>query len=666
LALRLALWSQPLHQLANDEVEYVAVARDLLAGRGWQFYESYHWLRAPLYPLFLAGSLWLAGGDLRAAALPNIALSAATVALYYALARELGGTRRAAALAALTGGTLFTLATFASLYMAETLFGFLFAAGLLLLLRWRRSGQTAALAAAGALIGLATLTRSATLAFLPVVALWIFANAERESRSAIWWSRRAINACCLFTLTCSAVILPWTLRNCAVYGRCILVETGLSYNLWAFNEPRESEEEIFRTLEAIPNPADRADYATTKGLSRLREDPAILARKLWPNWRDLLRVKPIEDRFILPTYYADPPPLVFLAALLLDDALYAFIVLAGIVGLWRLRDARARLLCAAWVGLFVATTLLTHGEGRYRHFLYPVLIPCAALALSGVRHSPFTRRSPSAMRLSPLVLGALVAFVGYTIAIHYPWQYGGGGAARSAFALAGDAALLRGDAAGAARLYQGAIAAGETPDSWLRLGRAQAAAGDTAAALAAYRAGSQLAPNYIAPHALRADQLRALGRRDEAREEFAPSYTSPQAMLNWTWDNLRPTPSAGFAVGDGLDFGYLRGFYPAETFGERLARWTTGEAQLRLSGQGASQVLRLHMAAPRLDGSRVSITICSEGRCTRIALAPGWRSYSVPLPPTPEAARIVELRPDTFRDADGRILGVVIDWVSIR
>ena len=55
LALRLLLWSQPLHQLANDEVEYVAVARDLLAGRGWQFYEHYHWLRAPLYPLFLAG-----------------------------------------------------------------------------------------------------------------------------------------------------------------------------------------------------------------------------------------------------------------------------------------------------------------------------------------------------------------------------------------------------------------------------------------------------------------------------------------------------------------------------------------------------------------------------------------------------------------------------------
>ena len=34
LALRLLLWSQPLHQPANDEVEYITVARDLLAGHG--------------------------------------------------------------------------------------------------------------------------------------------------------------------------------------------------------------------------------------------------------------------------------------------------------------------------------------------------------------------------------------------------------------------------------------------------------------------------------------------------------------------------------------------------------------------------------------------------------------------------------------------------------
>src|SRR5439155_18576021 len=134
LLVRLLLWSQPLHQLANDEIEYVTVARDLLAGRGWQFYEHYRWLRAPLYPLFLAGSLWLAGGDLHRAALPNIVLSVANVYLNYRLTLALIG-RRAARVVALLTAVLWTQAIFASLYMSETLFTFLFTGALVCLIR---------------------------------------------------------------------------------------------------------------------------------------------------------------------------------------------------------------------------------------------------------------------------------------------------------------------------------------------------------------------------------------------------------------------------------------------------------------------------------------------------------------------------------------------------
>src|SRR4051812_30408308 len=174
LALRLLLWSQPLHQLANDEVEYVTVARDLLAGRGWQFFQHYHWLRAPLYPLFLAGSLWLAGGDpapgvssislgfaqsLHLAALPNILLSAATVYLSYRLALALFGPNTAAPLlAALFTAVLWTFVTFADLYMSEALFTFLFTAGLLCLVDPTARGRRGIWLAigAGVFFGLAT------------------------------------------------------------------------------------------------------------------------------------------------------------------------------------------------------------------------------------------------------------------------------------------------------------------------------------------------------------------------------------------------------------------------------------------------------------------------------------------------------------------------------
>ena len=175
LVLRLALWAQPLHEPANDETEYIAVAYDLLDGHGWQFYEQYHWLRAPLYPLFLAASLWLTDGNLHLAALPNIALSVATVWLISVLTSMIGHgkwrmehgacpttaqnaeyrmqnaegptTAQAATvgqqtadssiplLAALLAALLFTFNTFASLYMSETLFSFLFTAALLAVLK---------------------------------------------------------------------------------------------------------------------------------------------------------------------------------------------------------------------------------------------------------------------------------------------------------------------------------------------------------------------------------------------------------------------------------------------------------------------------------------------------------------------------------------------------
>src|SRR5205085_923024 len=159
-----------------------------------------------------------------------------------------------------------------------------------------------------------------------------------------------------------------------------LVETGLSYNLWAFNEPRESQEEIFHTLENISNPAARSDYATAKGLARLREDPAILARKLWPGWIYLWRVKAIEDRFLQESYYSDVGLPLFTAALLFDDLLYLLIALAGVAGLALCRTAVSRRqtgaqpvlqrliatlrqpkwLLIGWLVYVVATTLLTH------------------------------------------------------------------------------------------------------------------------------------------------------------------------------------------------------------------------------------------------------------------------------------------------------------------
>ncbi len=679
LAWRLALWSQPLHQPANDEVEYVQVARDLLGGRGWQFYESYHWLRAPLYPLFLAGSLFLAGGDLHRAALPNILLSVGLVGLVYGIARELARprpgepdrSRRAGLLAALIFALLQTNATFASLYMAETLFAFLFAAALLLLLRWRRHAEAwlprswGGLVVAGLLYGLAVLTRSLPLAFTPLVLLWIAWHSSgvpglRPPAVLRAWLRQPqrLLPALLFLAVVVATVAPWTIRNCRAYESCILVETGLSYNLWAFSEPREDRQTIFRTLENISDPAARADEATSRGLERLREDPAIMLRKLLPEWVSVWAIKPIQDRFLQESYYANPPPLLFLAGLLLDDLLYLGIAIAAAFGAAGALLSRrpAAVLPILWGLSVVALTLVTHGEGRYRHFFFMVMVPFAALALSGAAFPRETRQRRLTWGLGGLLAAALAA----TILIFYPWNWAGRGAARSFHTAYGNLQLSAGSFAAAENAYWRAISADATVDGWLALGRLYEAQGNTEQAEEYFRLAHDQQVPYAGGPAHLGDFLRKQGRSEEARAAFIGRYLDEQRIIDWSWNNLDPQPQTHIDIGDGLDFGYVGGVYPAEEIGGRSVRWTSRRAMLRLPpGEG----LLLRAAAPRPDGDSVPLQICSAGECRTVELGADWREIRLALPI--REGQPVMLDSPTFYAPDGRDLGVLLDAVEV-
>ncbi len=689
LLWRLLLWAQPLHLPADDQIEYIRVARDLLAGRGWIFYANWRWLRAPLYPLLLAGSLGLTSMDasvsaaeaLHRAALVGTALSLGVVYLLYRLARELtpaGGTRPAL-VAATAAALLQTNATFASLYMSETLFSFLFGWGLLALARWHGRGGVWRAVGAGTLLGLACLTRSAALVFLPVVALWmLFTQVPRPlspcpliplsprlwmaftqvPRPRHFWPRLVPPLA--LTLGAVLVIAPWTLRNCVAYGRCILIETGGAYNLWAFYEPRESLESINQALEAIPNPVDRADEATRRGLARLREDPSIVLRKLPTEWARLWSVKAIPDRFLLSSPYSDPPPSVFLAALACDDLLYLAILCAAPFGLavaFARRDAIG-LLLGLWVLTLVGATLVTHAEGRYRHFLFIALIPLAAVALDALWRRERLRPALAVAAGAPLALALL------PLLLLYPWTWAGSGVLRSVYRGAGDLLATTGRAEAAAQAYQAALAADETPDGWIALGDLRRRVGDTEAASDAYKRAYKRKRTSVVASAVWAAMLRELGRLDEARSASRGRYLDEQQFVDWSYQGLRPAPLAAVDVGDRLDFGYVGGVYEAEELVGATARWTNGRGRLRLhpAGAGTHVLVTLRAAAPWPSGVPVPLRVCAAGVCQAVALGPTWRVVRVLLP---LAAGDLELRSATFYAADGRELGVLLDWATV-
>jgi tetratricopeptide (TPR) repeat protein len=689
LGLRLLLWSQPLHEPANDEVEYITVARDLLEGRGWSFYEQYHWLRAPLYPLFLAASWRLAGDDgwpyatraLHLAALPNILLSVVSVYLTYALTMRLVDHRRSALLAALIAAVLWTNATFASLYMSETLFTVLLQIGLLSLVQVSNQQPMAKrwllISVAGAALGLAALTRSLALLFLPIAALWLAFQVSRRNPSSDVRRRLTapLLAATLLLLNAGMVIAPWTIRNYQAYGGFILIETGLSYNLWVFNEPREDRDTIHRILEGISNPVERSNYATARGLERLREDPAIMVRKLWPNWVFLARVKPIQDRFLMEHYVADVDLPLFVAALIFDDLLYLLIATGAIIALVhavRIRntvsnqqfDQSCRLpvapaaLCLLWIGYAIATMLLTHGEARYRHFLFPTLIPYAAWTFTTL-----TQRIACFERRRLLMIAPLVCIFLWTVLTAYPWSWAGENLARGSHALIGDAWMALGAPDRAARAYLSALSVKATPDGWLRLGQAHLARGEIAQARIAYRAAWDASRVYFIASARLGDLERSLGNLDEARRAFAGYYADEQRVTDWSWRMLGRDPPSSLDVGDGLDFGYVGGVYPAEELQGVRARWSAGRALLRLGSAttNTQALLTLRLAAPHPDRNVVPAHICVDGTCRSISLSADWRTCTFILDIRDRPALTVEVHTPTFTAADGRRLGVLID-----
>jgi 4-amino-4-deoxy-L-arabinose transferase-like glycosyltransferase len=275
LALRLLLWGRiPRTGLIADEGEYLSAASWLAHGRGFTWYQSYLWTRAPLYPLFVAAHLRLFGDTPTPIYATQTLLSLLNIVLVYVLALRLttdgrvtrsslldppGGSRLLIpTLAALLMAVYFPFALYTQVLLSETLFIALLLAGFLALANWQQAAGESGdwgvaigdsnpqspiakrsrevggrwwLVAAGGLFGLATLTRSLTLAFLPIAALWIAGAGRGAARGRWGLSRRGIASGAVFLACAALVVLPWTAYNSRLYGGLVVVDTSGAFNL---------------------------------------------------------------------------------------------------------------------------------------------------------------------------------------------------------------------------------------------------------------------------------------------------------------------------------------------------------------------------------------------------------------------------------------------------
>lgn len=376
----------------DDMFQYDMLARSIVAGDGYRWYaepdlhlveqyiefdyvaEDYdprgilasH--RAPLFPAFLALIYFFSGLEHRffIARLVQAAFTALLAPLTYALGLRLfPGQPRLARFASVSTALYPMLVVFPLALATENLFIVLALTALVVLLRAAERHVMRDYLLAGLLLGLATLTRSVVVVFLPFAMAWAWFHA-RDRKGAL------VLLLCVLALT-----LPWAVRNTLLHGRLTYVESAMGYNLYLGYHPEGSgrfEYGLSLDLLTILDDGERNAVGLQKALGFIRDDPG---RVPWLVLRKLGGFFGLERRALTYFYTNNlvgyiPPPwlqLIFLGFVL------PFVVLSllAAVGLPFLRWDKQRLLLAFFMVSYLLPHLLILAEPRFHLAWIPML-----------------------------------------------------------------------------------------------------------------------------------------------------------------------------------------------------------------------------------------------------------------------------------------------------
>jgi 4-amino-4-deoxy-L-arabinose transferase-like glycosyltransferase len=415
--------------LTHDEREYLALAANIAAGRGFtqtlpadadaaaEGAESQvqRFGRAPLYPLFLA-PLTLADTDLREGRMPADVPAAVKLAqamvgaigvwLIGMIAWRAAGSARAGIAAAAIASVYPPLVWICAYALSEALYSTLALACVWMLsgaldardarerFSKRRTATTSSInqmqaqtpqavtpapqprsardvLIGGVLAGLAILTRPAMLFFLPFALL-------------LAWRRRPSPRLALLLLagTC-LVVLPWTIRNAIVHHRFVLVASEGGVTFWTGNHAEARGE---GDLAANPrlkqlNREFRAQHPnlTEEELESIyyREALGFIARDPI-DWIGLVGRKLFYTVVPIGPSYRLHSPRYFWMSVIAYGAVLPFAIV-GALRLWRNRDGRRPWSLWGLAGSAVFVCLAFFPQERFRiPVIDPTLIVCAA------------------------------------------------------------------------------------------------------------------------------------------------------------------------------------------------------------------------------------------------------------------------------------------------
>jgi len=636
VVLRVVLWSElPRIGLISDEGEYLAAATWLSYGRGFAWYLDYYWTRAPLYPLFVAAHLFI-GGNEYWVYVSQVILSLAHVILVWAIANRLAPQQPAVAvIASLLMAVNVPLATASQTLLSETLFLTFFLALLWLALvvtttRYRR----VVLIMMGIIIGLAILTRSLALVFLPLLTIWAWASAPSQR-----W-RDALLLC----VTAVLIVLPWSIYASRTFGGPIIVDTSGAYNLLlsanASVHGDQAGAQTDRFVDALsqaaksppattcaphpgvlPTQGARQSAMTAEAFCLIQANPQAFVSRIPAEFVAFWQIRySSAERFTkgftignVTQTYAD-------LLLWLDDVWYLALLMPAVVGVWvSRRTVRPDQwwLLVIWVVVPVLLGAVLFSITRFRLILLPMIAILAAMtfvALWQKRWRDWLAPGAGLAGASALVLWSLAATpLAHVTSLVPPSFFGPSPSIWFCYDLTTRAQELRANRETLATLLQQPV----TRDTQLPLplplpydevGQALLLhrAGDAQTALGTLPAKSA----QIEVELVRADVWRTLGQIDDARALFGSTPVEQRNPVSWSYAWLSPAPTQRIDVGDDLDLGYIDGCYASE-YDASL------DARLRWCGNGAR--LRFPQAA---DGFVQQLVLQVDGRAWPADVSP--------------------------------------------
>jgi tetratricopeptide (TPR) repeat protein len=373
--------------------------------------------RAPLYAYALGGIFALAGTDFFLPKLLQHLLGAIAVVMLFFLTRRVFGktaSRISALLAACYAPTIY----FEGELLDISLQVFFYPAILLSLLRLEESPRAGRAIALGVLIGLSAVARTAILAFVPVMLIYLFLVLRKKETHAALAKHLAV-----VIMSAAVVILPVTLRN-AVVGRCFVpIASYSAINFYIGNAPTadgytaktaihypffdryEDSVELFarREVEILlgktPTAAEISRFWRHKAIASIQENPSGFVRLLWKKfvlfWNSY-EIKNNKNIYFVANYS------VILRVLfaLLPFGLVAALGLTGMALAVQYRRSGAATLLILFVVIHMAGVIAFFVNARYRLPVVPLLLSFSGFAVAWgireVREKKLSRLIPAA------------------------------------------------------------------------------------------------------------------------------------------------------------------------------------------------------------------------------------------------------------------------------